>query len=206
MPSSHAPTRRSSRSTRGRKGDDHTTGRAARDRRSDQVDVPRAARGLRRAGLGGDALADPHADLRARPHHRRGMAARIARAAANDGPCTVLTFRSTAPEIGSISRPRSPVLRSRVGGAMTWESCSAPTPTGAKSWSSSPRAIASLAEAVGRVGRATDRLMRAARRLTRCTVRGHRSRHRQRVGARCHHHGPANRKRPRPAHPLRRCP
>ena len=70
------------------------------------------------------------------------MAAAYVRAAATDGPCTVLTFRSTAADIAAFRELGHPFF---VPGwdAMTWDSCSAPTPTGARSRSCSPRATAS---------------------------------------------------------------
>ena len=76
-----------------------------------------------------------------------------ARAAATDGPCTVLTFRSTAPEIAAFRGLGHPFFVPGWGRDDV-DSCSAPTPTGARSRSCSPRATASSAETSRRVRRA----------------------------------------------------
>ena len=61
--------------------------------------------------MGGNAVAHPQEDLCARPHDRRRVAARYARAAATDGPITVLTFESSGPELAALSEAGSPFFK-----------------------------------------------------------------------------------------------
>ena len=140
-----------------------------------------------------------------------------ARAAATDGPCTVLTFRSTAQSerqkrLAPSLRASFPLLAPPAPGrwapsvhlsvarsqeiaefrdlghpfflarwdATTWESCSAPTPTGARWRSCSSRATATSHRNDWSRWSNDRRADRApASRPARCTLRGHRGRHRQ---------------------------
>lgn len=79
--------------------DGWSSGYPARDRRHAAVGVPRAARGIRGAGVGGYSMADPQAHLRSCPHGRLRVAPAYASASGSNGPICVKTFQSPLAEI-----------------------------------------------------------------------------------------------------------
>lgn len=123
-------------------GRDWFRGRFARDCGASPIGMPGVAGGPRGAGMGGDALADPHEDLRSRPHSRPGVAAGL-RPCRGDrgGPVTVMTFRSPGPEIDALGSAGHPFFRPRWG-PMSSVWCSTLTSTGLRSRNSSSRATA----------------------------------------------------------------